>query len=1031
MAQLEALEMVHQLRQRLVDFGLDSNFVRDASLSQILRSIWNGGPDEGGLVSELWVQAAFPAQPSAESADSLLSRGELNSWLAEQLEVSGGLPRSRALYQHQAESLRLATQLANGNEKPAILVTAGTGAGKTESFLLPMLNLLASEDRTPRSEGMRCLILYPMNALVNDQVDRLYGWLRGQDRLKLFHFTSETPENVKSAQRDSVPSWDRCRVRTRQQARGLEDESGKAIDTSEFIPVAPDIVITNYSMLEYMLCRPQDSVFFGDALRCVILDEAHLYTGALAGEITLLLRRLLDRCGVASSRVLHLATSATLGGSDDELRTFAATLFSKEQQLVRVVRGNSTRTMPDVPEAPPLISPTPSQIVGSLRLNEATLQMEDDGRVRLAKSVAQCDSLLSPLSLLSDRESVTSARQVSDDKSARMLHAALATAPLVRRLESVLWNQPRLPLAKLAEELWGHDVPHAEAATIEVLRVSAAARQSIDEQPLVPHRLHVLTRLPSEMRACLNPNCNGPESLRWAGLGIVAETGAEKCPHCQSLTLEIKRCENCGEVSMEAWQSGAVLAGSRPACSETEETERLHLWPGHRVAANEKQDTARSTIVVDPSSGEMRGTKSVGVPLDRLKGCPNCGADTTTWKNIGGSSSVGLPIVAETMLAELPEFPSASRAWLPGRGRRLLTFSDSRREAAKLGPQLSQQHERRLIRAAWVRCALDSPPIDQARILDLHRDIESLNRRLATEILTDAQRRRVEVQLADVRSELVTATSGGRLDAWADAVGRSQLVTELLDRESAEQHRADQWSQQKFEENARHVRKSLSVRLMNELVKPYRGSSTPEDIGLLEVVYSGLESISVPNALLGGLPDAVARSALSECWPDFLAALCDNLREQGAVTLGDEELDETFGADHVGRIGLWCSRKDALPNRLLRFVGETERQTRGRFARAVLQKIGVIDDIPRRADELLSTAFETLLGLAERGDVPWLEYAADRQTASRGAVAALRVRFRDLSVRRPQRLFVCPRTGWVWSRSVAGCAPREGCTDSV
>ena len=180
---------------------------------------------------------------------------------------------------------------------------------------------------------------------------------------------------------------------------------------------------------------------------------------------------------------------------------------------------------------------------------------------------------------------------------------------------------------------------------------------------------------------------------------------------------------------------------------------------------------------------------------------------------------------------------------------------------------------------------------------------------------------------------------------------------------------------------------------MNELVKPYRGSSTPEDLGLLEVAYPGLDAVPAPSAFIGSLPDPATRSALTACWSDFLAALCDTLREQGAVTLGDEELDEAYGVDHVGKIGLWCSQQDVLAYRLLRFVGETERQTRGRFARAVLQRIGVSDDVPQRANELLETAFTTLLGLAQRGDVPWLEYASDRQTASRGAVAAVRVKF--------------------------------------
>ena len=79
-------------------------------------------------------------------------------------------------------------------------------------------------------------------------------------------------------------------------------------------------------MLEYMLCRPQDAVFFGKALRMFVVDEAHIYHGTLAAEIALLMRRVLLRCGVTSDQVFQVATSATLGGQVSE---FAAKLFNK------------------------------------------------------------------------------------------------------------------------------------------------------------------------------------------------------------------------------------------------------------------------------------------------------------------------------------------------------------------------------------------------------------------------------------------------------------------------------------------------------------------------------------------------------------------------------------------------------------------------------------------------------------------------------------------------------------------------------
>ncbi len=210
-------------------------------------------------------------------------------------------------------------------------------------------------------------------------------------------------------------------------------------------------------------------------------------------------------------------------------QSFAATLFSKDRKLVRVVRGVSIRTVP-VDRSCRRQYRRHRPDVEADWLSEATIRSDENGQVKLAANAAQCDALLEPLGLLTSRESVVAARQLAEDKPARMLHLSLAAAPLVRRLETVLWEKPRLRLNSLAAELWGSDVPRSETATIELLRLSAAARQSIDEQPLVPHRLHVLTRLPSEMRACLNPDCNGPASLRWAGLASSPKLGLKSVP---------------------------------------------------------------------------------------------------------------------------------------------------------------------------------------------------------------------------------------------------------------------------------------------------------------------------------------------------------------------------------------------------------------------------------------------------------------------------------------------------------------------
>jgi DEAD/DEAH box helicase domain-containing protein len=351
MTQLDALMLARDVRERLTDFALGELFCRDAEVTRAARAVWSGNAEHGGLAADLWVEGAFGAKTSAATLASLAAEGVFSEGLADHLAARGVVPRARPLYAHQEASIRSARGAASAapSERPGLVVTAGTGAGKTEAFLLPCSTSYgANQESAPR--GCRPLVLYPMNALVNDQVSRLYRWLSGQSSLRLFHFTSETPEDPRDAANRGTPTWEACRVRTRREAR----ES------------APDIVITNYSMLEYMLCRPQDAAFFGRNLRVVVLDEAHLYAGTLATEIMMLMRRLLERCGRSPEEVMFIATSATLGGSADvtsELRTFGATLFGKRPQVVEVIQGESARrplVEPARTRPRPRARPTPS-----------------------------------------------------------------------------------------------------------------------------------------------------------------------------------------------------------------------------------------------------------------------------------------------------------------------------------------------------------------------------------------------------------------------------------------------------------------------------------------------------------------------------------------------------------------------------------------------------------------------------------------------------------------------------------------------
>src|ERR1017187_8433867 len=450
---MDALQLVEMTRQRLVDLAGSENYLRNPALAGAAAEIWGGAGEQGGLVSELWIQGAFPSKPSQDSLGSLASEGLFPRDLCEYLNNTGKFPAGRPLFAHQADAFRHASKSRSGG-KHSLVITAGTGAGKTESFLLPILAGLWKQARAAHEQGMRCLILYPMNALVTDQVTRLYELLKDQNKLSLFHFTSETPEtdrNVKPAE-----EWNPCRRRSRQAARAS----------------IPDIVITNYSMLEYMLCRPQDQGFFGPALRYVVLDEAHLYTGTLAAEITLLLRRVRDRSRVAPEQVTHIATSATLGGTKEDLEKFAATVFSVPRPVVTVFQG-APATLPVPPELKTDQPPDVTQLAQYSGIDVVTLNSDGE----FVGPEPDALSRLHPvLSILLPADVVSSAEASANRMLAPFLQLSLEQVPIVRQLMELVYEHDLLSIGDLTRKLWHENTKAANEATILLLRLTAAAR---------------------------------------------------------------------------------------------------------------------------------------------------------------------------------------------------------------------------------------------------------------------------------------------------------------------------------------------------------------------------------------------------------------------------------------------------------------------------------------------------------------------------------------------------------------------------
>ncbi len=902
------------------------------------------------------------------------------------------------------------------------MITAGTGAGKTEAFLLPILAGLWKQARTANEHGMRCLILYPMNALVTDQVTRLYELLQDQHTLSLFHFTSETPENDRNVKSEEM--WKPCRRRSRQAARAS----------------IPDIVITNYSMLEYMLCRPQDREFFGPALRYIVLDEAHLYTGTLAAEITLLLRRVRDRCGVSPEQLTHIATSATLGGTTEDLESFAATVFSVPRTLVKIVQGK-TAPLPNPKELATGQTPSAHQLAQHRELELVTLNADEEFVDPDPDALRRLRPVLSKL--LPD-DAISSAEASAKGFLAPFLKLSLEQVPIVRRLMELVYKD-LLSIDDLAHKLWGDASEATRDATILLLRLTAAARLKSNESPLIPHRLHFLVRAPQGLSACLSTSCCGPTDLRAEGIGCL-QAPRDRCAYCKAVTLPVHRCKACGQWALAGYEN-----------SDTGELESGHFAEVAKrryylVADSSGKDLA--VIVVNPETGEYFG-KGTGTRLFRApcpehgascndpsqctqQVCPNC---ATSWgaspddadeddrdlqiQPLRGAERLALSVATETVLHGMPVYADVSRDWKPGKGRRLLCFSDSRREAARLGPLLTSQHETWVIRSAIANTLTTYQSASPAY---LNRQIQRYERDAADLTLPQVDRDDANRKVADLRNQLSTASSGIPFTEFARSFAERPQVSELLDSELAEKHA--EWRQECWKENRQSVASHAEALIAQEMDNPLRTAVSTEAVGLLELVYPGLADLPLPPSFAGQLPNDEIRNKLAGIWPDVLVALLDTLRADRAVDWSKEEPGRKWNGESP-LYGRWSTRsKNGWTAR--RFIGDDnpqrhKLQLRLWFAKTLLAAANCPEVLPRR---LLEAAFDQLHEGAAKQQLPWLR--CELHEVSRAESDwAIQILLDRLRLRSPAKLYRCPGTGTLWPRTILGWAPLRGCLGSL
>jgi ATP-dependent helicase YprA (DUF1998 family) len=796
---------------------------------------------------EPWLEVLRPYTTSPKSAEETC-RDVGGSQAFADFAGTGILRDIPSLFVHQERVLAEARAGHN------VVITAGTGSGKTEAMFLPILADLIEESgrwsgsspsgaawwrgsaayvpqrqgESGRLPGLRALVLYPMNALVEDQLMRLRksldgpdsrAWLdsnRGGHRFYFGRYTGATPVSGAVGNRsalDNVRSYLRATERRAIRAAQLTPASDE-IDKRYYIPSldgaemrsrwdmqahAPDILITNYSMLNIMLLRAREASIFDQTktwldadtrhVLTVVVDELHLYRGTQGSEVAYLLRNLLDRLELLSrpQQVRFIAASASLEGDRD--RGFLEGFFAAPADSFRVVEGR-------------LVEPS-----------------NDESRALKAADFLLFDGSAEPTDAVALLENTG-----VDDALARSMSAAGRVAT---------------PASELAARLFPDSVDVERNAALGGL-LKALAAAGADSPAKV--RVHLFFRNVQGIWACSDPACSAVPHTPTADrrVGRLFAQPQYQC-ECGARVLELLYCQNCGDLFLGGFLSPDNLAAggaasylvpdlpdleSLPERGQLDRTASNYTvyWPRldapakqppHWTRANGRYRFEFRRSQLHPRSGRLVNTNAgatgwsfhvvatgVGARPDDVPPfptiCPRCGDDWEMFRGgprgreVEDPARTRSPIrTMRTGFEKISQVLGDALLRNVNEPRKLVVFSDSRQDAAKLSAGLERSHYQDMVRQLMVaalaqRSQSDLPQFesfergddrsDSARhARDRFRVDHPGDADLISDWLRGIGRPEDETRVAEIRSALGTAAAN--VDSLVREVERGLLTT--------------------------------------------------------------------------------------------------------------------------------------------------------------------------------------------------------------------------------------------------------------
>jgi len=762
-----------QLKERLIAYlQADYHILNDSLIEARFKLLDN----DNVIANEPRLEGS-KRYPAGESYDNMHIPDTPKNLLDQLSKIpnSGVWPTPR---KHQQKAIEIFLQ-----DKDDLIVATGTGSGKTETFLYPIFGSLALENKNPNTlemSGVRCLLLYPMNALVNDQLTRLRGILGNKDCKKIFKevrgrhvtfgtYTSKTqypgpktakkekdlikklqetylPNDSETSQKlekyNLYPAKDIATFTDSECSINMED--AELYTRHEVQQSPPDILITNYSMLEYMMLRPIERDIFTKTKAwleadksnyfTVVLDEAHIYKGVLGSEISYLLKRLYSRLNIPRERVRIIITTASIGEENTKAKDFAQILTGKSTENTFQIIQDEVFPIGDIKH-----SDLKKEIekIGDFNINCIHDYKE------INEPINQLTALFKSLKLSGLSNSISSIEELKNE-----MFELLGELNLAKKLYKVLTEDTKTYQEAVDEVCEGNK------KSFEVLTTLCSfAQDKESKQVFMPIRLHNMFRGIPGLFACINPACEETKkNIETKKIfGKLYTSPRIQCDKCGGRVYEVLTHRDCGAAYIRAYCSkdkglteNEMLHNEQSFIREDDlqeahlfieineiySTERvntdynfIHIFSG-KILLHDPGDSINYIKVVPGKYLEKPDLEAVNAL--GFEKCKACGKAT----KVGGRLGAGIQAhmtqgeqpfsyIMHELISSQPKDHEKSPRQYPLQGRKAVLFSDGRQKAARLAVGIPRATERDTFR---VLLALTFQDMNKSFKIDYEED---------------------------------------------------------------------------------------------------------------------------------------------------------------------------------------------------------------------------------------------------------------------------------------------------------------------